>query len=108
MKTILHGETLINKIKSLPIGANKVKTKGQYKIVAESEVTGNHHVIDLKEGVEFYEKDGTLYLKNDIETQVRCVIADRHDAIKLEPGIYEIDFQQEYDYLSEEIRSVAD
>ena len=108
MKTLLHGEAQINKINELPNGINYVKTKGNYHIIAESEVTGNHHVIDLKEGVEFYEKNGTLYLKNDVETQVRCVVENRHDTITIEPGVWEIDFQQEYDYLAEETRRVAD
>ncbi len=108
MKTILHGESQINKIARLPQGVKKIKTKGSFHIIAESETSGNHHVVDIHDGVEFYEKDGTLYLKNDTKTQVRCVVKDRHDAITLEPGTWEIDFQQEYDYISEETRRVAD
>lgn len=65
-------------------------------------------MVDVKDGVEFYEKDGILYLKNDVETQVRCLVKERHDNITLEPGIWEIDFQQEYDYLKEEKRRVSD
>lgn len=108
MKTILHGEAQINKIKELPLGANKKEINSDYQIIAESEVSGNHHVIDIKEGVEFYEKDGVLYLKNLVETEVRCLVKGRHDNITIEPGTWEIDFQQEYDYITEQKRRVAD
>lgn len=105
---ILHGEVLIYKIDSLPEDAKKKETLEDSFIIAPSETTGNHHVIDCKEGVEFYEKDGVLYLKNDVETQVRCVLKERHDEITLEPGIWEIDKQREYDYFTESHRYVAD
>lgn len=104
----LHGESQIVKIKALPAGIKKKSVIGDYQIIAESEISGNHHVIDVKDGVEFYEKNGTLYMKNDVETEVRCLIKERHDNITLEPGIWEIGFQQEYDYLKEEKRRVAD
>ena len=70
---------------TLPKGLKKINTKGDYHIIAKSEQSGNHHVIDLKDGVEFYEKDGVLYLVNDIETNVRCLIKERHDNITLGP-----------------------
>jgi len=108
MKSVIHGETIVNKINKLPKGIKKVELKGKYQIIANSEVTGNHHVVDLVEGVEFYEKEGTLYFKNEKETQVRCLIKERHDAITLEPGVWEVGFQQEYDYLKDEKRNVAD
>ena len=104
----LHGEVSIRKINKIPEGVKAIKTIGSYHIVADSETSGNHHVVDLKDGVEFFEKDGVLYLKNDVETDVRCVVKERHDNITLEPGIWEIDKQQEYDYFTESNRNVAD
>jgi len=105
---VLHGEVSLRKVNSIPKSAKKVTIKGQYHIIAESEVSGNHHVIDIKDGVEFYEQDGVLYLKNDVETDVRCVVKERHDNITLSPGIWEVDKQQEYDYYTESHRNVAD
>jgi hypothetical protein len=105
---ILHGECLIHKIDKMPKGVGKVKTHDDCHVIAPSETSGNHHVIDIKEGVEFYEKDGVLYLKNDVETDVRCIVKERHDNITLEPGIWEIDKQQEYDYFTESHRNIAD
>ncbi len=108
MSTILHGECQITKVTKLPQGADRKEIGSEYQIVAESEVSGNHHVIDINDGVEFYEVDGKLFLKNTEETQVRCLIKERHDAITLDPGIWEIGCQQEYDYLTQEKRNVAD
>lgn len=105
---ILHGETLIHTINSLPSGAKKIIVKGDYHIIAPSETSGNHHVIDIKDGVEFYEKDGVLYLVNEVPTDVRCIVKERHDNITLYPGVWEIDRQKEYDYLTMEKRNVAD
>lgn len=107
-KGILHGEAMVFE-GTIPEGAKRVDTTGkQYVIIAPSEQTGNHHVIDVVDGVEFYEKDGKLFLKTEVETQVRCVIAERHDAITIQPGCYEIDSQQEYDPFEARLRAVRD
>lgn len=108
MKTVFHGEVVIVKIKSIPSDVKKLKTKGKSHILADSETTGNHHCVAIKEGVELYEKDGVLYLKNDVETDVFCVLQERHDTITLEPGIWEIDRAKEHDYLTGMKRNVAD
>jgi hypothetical protein len=105
---ILHGECLITRAE-IPKGAKKEILKGQFTIIAESEVTGNHHVIDLKKGVNFYKSsDGTRFMKNSVPTEVKCVIADRHTAITLDPGSWQVGFQQEYDYIAEAQRNVRD
>jgi hypothetical protein len=104
---ILHGEVMIFKCK-IPEDAKKVETSGNYHIVAKSEISGNHHVIDLNDGVEFYEKDGVLYMKNTVETKIRCVMTERHDAIPIEKDEWCIDGQREYDYFAELHRRVHD
>ncbi len=107
MRTVFHGEVMVKPITQLPKGAKKKKVNG-YQIIADSEVTGNHHVVDVADGVEFYEKDGKLYLEVEKEATVRCLVKERHDAVKIDKGVYEIDFQQEYDYLADNARRVAD
>lgn len=108
-KTVFHGECFINKIKELPSGLSKAKkfNKNSYKL-ADSETTGNHHLLEAKEGVELYEKNGVLYLANEVPCDVYCAIENRHDNITLEPGVWEIDRVQEYDYLTGLSRKVAD
>lgn len=109
-KTYAHGECLLMKADKLPEGLKKVEEfkKDCYRI-ADSEVTGNFHLLEAKEGVELFEDvKGVLWLKNDVPTDVFCAIKQRHDNITLEPGIWEIDKAVEYDYLTGLKRQVAD
>ena len=106
-KCIVHGEAFVSESK-IPQGAVRIDVKEAFKIIANSETTGNHHVIDVKEGVEFFEKDGVLYLKNEVETDVRCMLTERHDNITLPVGEWEIGIQQEYDPFEARTRRVAD
>lgn len=106
---ILHGEAMIFSC-SLPKGVKKIETSNKsYHIIADSETTGNHHVVDLVEGTEFYmDEDGHMYMKTEKETQVRCVHADRHNAITIQPGTYGIDYQEEFDHLAQHMQKVRD
>lgn len=107
-KHISHGEVNLFHGAKIPKGAKKVDPKdGQY-IVADSETLGNFHCVKEKDGVELYEKDGILYLKNSVEAEVFCPNESRHDTITLEPGIWEIERANEYDFLKDEARKIAD
>ena len=108
MKHYSHGEVTIFETKELPKGAKKVKGDGKRYILADSENSGNHHCLEEKAGVDLYEKDGVLYLKNDVPVNVFCVDEARHDTITLEPSIWEIDKAKEFDYLEMMKRNVAD
>lgn len=80
-----------------------------YVIVADSETTGNHHVVDVVDGVDFFEDEkGTLFMENSVETKIRCLHAERHDAITLSPGTYEFGSQQEYDPFTARMNKVRD
>lgn len=110
MDTVFHGEVVITKSKCMPKGLKKAKlfNKKSYKL-ADSETTGNHHLLEAKEGVELLEdSNGTLWLKNTVEVDVYCAIADRHDNITLEPGIWEINRAYEFDYLTDMTKKVSD
>lgn len=106
-KGIIHGEVIV-KESLLPEGAVKKATPKDYMVIAPSETTGNHHVIDCAEGIEFYEKEGVLYMKNEVPATVRCIHKERHDSITLEPSVWEVQKQQEYDYFTQSHRAVAD
>lgn len=110
MKTFTHGEVLLMKTNKLPKGLKKVSlfTKESYRL-ADSETSGNYHLLEAKEGVELFEdSNGVLWLKNDVPCNVFCAIKERHDNITLEPGIWEIDKAQEYDYMSDLTKKVSD
>jgi len=101
-----HGEATIKPIAALPDGAKKQKHTGDL-IIAASETVGNHHRIFCEEKeAQLYERDGVLYL--NVDSPVGIVCADKHDKAVLDPGVYEIGKQREWDYIGQMERSVAD
>lgn len=106
-KAILHGECLISET-TIPADAVVEDLKDAFVIVANSETTGNHHVIDRPAGVTFLKAGAKRYMSNTVPTDVRCVIADRHDNITIPPGQWEIGAQEEFDYFAQAKRAVQD
>ena len=106
---ILHGEAMMFK-SILPKKVTKVKTTNDhYHIIADSETTGNHHVVDLNESVEFFmDDDGHLFMVNERPTQVRCILPERHSTIPLEAGCWEFGIQKEYDHFEQNLRNIKD
>ena len=103
-----HGECVIAEIKELPTGL-KARLDKDSIMIAESETVGNEHRVKIKEGVEFFEDEkGVLYMKNTVPTEVYCLHAERHDAITLPEGLWQIDKAVEYDYLSAKVVKVWD
>lgn len=107
--TILHGEAMIFGITAIPKSAKPLEVAEKQLIIAPSETTGNHHVVETA-GCEFFkdEKTGTVYMNSPGGSTVSCVHTDRHSPIEIPAGIYEFGTQQEYDYLNEHLRKVAD
>lgn len=103
---ILHGECMIFR-SLLPDGAVK-KNVGSVLKIADSETTGNDHVVDIGPNDKVYEYGGVVFLENKDPTQVRCLHQARHDSVELDPGVWEFGIQQEYDYFTESLRKVRD
>ena len=110
MKNVyLHGEVVIFSGMAAPKGAKKVEPKKQRYILANSEMTGNHHVLVAQDGVDVYEgPDGTLFVHVEEEAQVKCVLENRHDTQTLPAGDYIVRRKVEYDHLTQTPRVVAD
>lgn len=110
MKHASHGE--INFYKTdLVISQNlkKINAINKMYIVAESEVTGNHHYVEEKEDVTLYiDNNGIIWIENKVTANVRCVIESRHSTVELEPGIWIVEPSLEYDYITEEVRLCKD
>ena len=107
-EVILHGEAMLF-LAELPSDAVEIKpTNAQYHIIADSETTGNHHVIDMVPGTRVFQSGSRTFVKNTKKTQVRCVHANRHNAITLNPGIREVSIQQEFDHFAQNLRQVRD
>ena len=102
----LHGEAILKKIDKLPEGAIQRLHNGDL-IIAASETVGHHHRVFCEEKeAQIYERDGVLYLKVDSPVNLSC--KGKHDTEVLEPAVYEISAQREWDYLSQMERAVAD
>ncbi|MEB3277517.1 MAG: hypothetical protein VKK42_01160 [Lyngbya sp.] len=111
-EVILHGEAMLFPAE-LPADCVEIKhaqTPGMPPhIIADSETTGNHHVVDMPVGTKVYKsKDDRIFIVNTTETRVRCVHPDRHSPITMEPGCWEVGIQQEYDHLEQHMRQVRD
>jgi hypothetical protein len=106
-RAILHGECGIVQ-SPIPEDATAVKIKDNCLILADSETTGNHHVLDVLPGVEVLEKEGKRFMRNSVPAQVRCLHSDRHDALVVPPGEWEFIIAQEFDYFEMSKRNVRD
>lgn len=109
-EVILHGEAMVFPTNKLPKTVKRIQpTNNEYHIIADSETTGNHHIVDVKQDTEFYmDENGTMYMVAPTDTQVSCVQESRHSPIQIPAGTYEFGIQQEYDYFAENYRNVAD
>lgn len=106
-EVILHGEAMIFTSK-IPENAKKKYICDTKLVIAESEVTGNDHVIDTA-GCHFFESsNGTMFMDAPNGTRVSCVINERHSTIEIPAGQYEFGIQQEHDYLTGHLRKVRD
>jgi len=106
---ISHGEVNLYEIDNLPKTVKRIKIDSDSFKIADSETTGNHHLVRLNDSVEIYEdKDGTVYLRNLKPTEVYCVDALRHDTIELPSSTWKITPAIEFDHLAQLERKVAD
>lgn len=109
-----HGEVRFFEVDRLPVGCSKVIpnsemiTKGGL-IVGKSETSGNHHCVELKNKVSFFEECGVLYMKNDEPTRAFCSLDSlRHPDIELPAKVWRIRIAKEFDLLERVRRNVTD
>lgn len=114
-----HGEATFFEIDNIPADAKPLNITdsmlaGKGLIVANSETSGNHHCVELeREGkkldLQFFEKDGTLYLKNNEPTKVFCSLdRKRHPEDTIRPSAWKINITKEFDLLERARRNVRD
>ena len=100
-----QGDVLIVQVKALPKSAKRVAAEGGRVILAHGEATGHTHSVDASVA-RLFEVSGI----EDRFLEVRGAVAvlhQEHDAIQLDPGIYQIRRQREYDD-ELEVRRVSD
>lgn len=109
-----QGDVIIRKIKALPKGAEKSKSK----VLQFGEVTGHKHQFEAKAPVTLYlvptnnlpgmritEENGQKFIQVDAPSLLRH---EEHNPIEIAPGCYEIDIVREYDYEADEMTRVVD
>lgn len=109
---ILHGEAMIFK-STLPDNIKQIQPTNVglgFHIIADSETTGNHHVVDANDSTSFFTNDDTTvtYMTNTKPTVVRCLVADRHTDVTLPAGTWEFGIQKEYDHFEQHLKNVRD
>lgn len=98
-----QGDVLLRQVHAIPPGG-RLKRHARGWVVAEGEVTGHCHEV-IGEGVEIYEKDGTLYVSAPHGGTMKH---EEHKPIDLAPGNYAIGIVREYDHFAEDARQVRD
>ena len=104
MEYYQQGDVIVEPAK-FPQDGKEVKAKERGFVLAEGEHTGHAHVIDKLAGIEFVEKGGMFYIKNDREV---TITHEEHKPIKLPPGEWRTRGVKEYDHFAEEARRVQD
>ena len=96
-----HGDLLIREIKKLP--KNLKKKAGN--ILAEGEATGHHHQLVAEKLQLLEDSKGRLYFKVEKPSPLTH---QEHKTITVEPGVYVVEREREYDYALESIKRVID
>jgi hypothetical protein len=106
MKTYRHGDLIIKPIKKLPDGLRLI-SKGKKFVLAKGETTGHKHLLvaEPKTMRILQDANGKFYL--DFFAPVK-ITHEEHKTLIIEPGLYEVGNEREYDYFLQEIRNVVD
>lgn len=103
MQYLRQGDLLLKKVKSLPKKA-ELMSKGRDYVLAYGEHTGHKHVLKGS-GFNIHIFDDVRFLEI---LRVTPLIHEEHREIVVEPGIYELGQEREYDYFLMESRGVED
>jgi len=101
-KLYRHGDLLLKKIDTLPVGLNKLNTK----ILAEGEITGHKHT--FSNGMaQILQEPVSLQKYVQVEQEAELTHQE-HNAIKIKEGLYVLIQEREYNPFEAEIRQVMD
>jgi hypothetical protein len=105
-----HGEVRIVRHESVEVSGQKIETKEDI-ILADSESTGNHHMLQVVPGVHVWKDSDAdkFFVKPEVETKIYCKLDNRHTDYQLKEGYtYEIYKAREYDHINKIQRKIAD
>lgn len=105
MTQLQQGDVLLWRVSGLPDGEREnIAPTERGHVLAEGEATGHAHTIDASHGT-MTRIGARLFVDIAVPTRITH---EEHHAIALEPGLYEVGRVQEYDYLAQMARPVAD
>lgn len=107
-KIHFHGELYV--VQTEEVRGVEVSVEQDIKL-ADSEVTGNDHMLRKIEGLAVFRDEDAdkFFVKVDKEpTKIYCKLPDRHTDLMLLKGTYEIGKAQEWDYANQVRRNVLD
>ena len=103
-KLFRQGDVLLESVESIPKSAELVETNGAI-VLAYGEATGHHHAI-RKGNARLYRDPNTQVSYVEIAESLALLEHEEHNPITLDPGIYSVILQREYD--PRNARRVAD
>lgn len=95
-----HGDVLVARVDSIPADAERLR----HSVLAEGEVTGHSHRLEVPESAVLMEHSSGLYLR--VVAEHATLIHEEHHPIVLPRGEYRV--WQQREYTPSEIRTVRD
>lgn len=99
-----HGDVLFHPVAKLPKGATLLH-KGLDYTVALGEYTGHSHTLVAEKPVEVFGWNGERFLRIKAGAKIKH---QEHKQLEVQPGIYKIGLEKEFDYFQEKISEVRD
>jgi len=102
-----HGDIILKPIEKLPENLKVVSKENEF-VLARGETTGHKHLLVAEEPQSMeilQDKNGRYYLKFYKPVKLTH---EEHKTLTIEPGIYEVFREREYDYFEDEINWVVD
>jgi hypothetical protein len=97
MKKFRQGDVFIFQVEEGSQDTKKFNDVPNF-ILAEGEVTGHkHNLMPLEGGSVAVKKVNDMQIFVEIKGKGAKVVHDEHETITLEPGLYQVKIQQEYD-----------
>ncbi len=104
MQFYRHGDVLLTKVNHQE--GEELNHKGSYPL-AFGEITGHKHMLSVQnpKNMKITKVGSNLFI---CLMEIGTLVHEEHKTIEIEPGIYKMDFEREYDYMLEDMRKVVD
>ena len=96
-----HGDVILQSIEKLP-KSGQITTQ---VCLAEGEATGHHHMLTCEDGIDVVLEAKEILFK--IESP-GTLTHQEHDLITIDPGIYRVSREQEFDHFARTAKRVVD